>query len=703
MRYLVAPLICILLLYSCNSSMNEMDEPKYTNDLINETSPYLLQHAHNPVNWKAWNPETLELAKTEKKLMIVSIGYAACHWCHVMEKESFEDSLVASVMNDNFINVKVDREERPDVDQIYISAVELMTGRAGWPLNVITLPDGRPVWGGTYFRKEDWIQSIEKIQELYDEEPQKLIDYADRLEEGIKSIDLVTFNSGAVDFGSYDTTMLVETWGRNFDRRFGGTNRAPKFMMPANYNYLLRNAMASGDKELLDYVLLTLDKMAYGGVYDHIGGGFARYSTDERWHVPHFEKMLYDNAQLVSLYSDAYSVTKNPLYKEVVEQTLDFVQKELTDESGAFYSSLDADSENDQGELEEGTYYIYTEEELRSLLKEDFDLFKSYYNINSFGKWENEHYVLIRTKSDDEIMEAFDLNAESLRKKKDNWRSVLSEYRDNRPRPRLDDKSLTSWNGLMLKGYVDAYRVFQNEAYLDVALKNAKFIVENQLSSDGNLRHSYKDGVSSINGYLEDYASVMQAFIALYEVTLDEKWLTESVKLKDYVFRKFWDADKSMFYFTSEDDPKLVTRNFEYRDNVIPASNSIMAKNLFKLSHYYDLPEAREAAKQMLKNVLPELEQYPGSFSNWLDLLANYQNDYFEIVVMGNNAPVVIEEINAEYIPNKLVAGSTKPSDSYLLEGRFVDGETFIYVCVNNTCKLPMRDTSQALEAVRGK
>ncbi|MCW5518845.1 thioredoxin domain-containing protein [Aureitalea sp. L0-47] len=678
-----------------------MDEPKYTNDLINETSPYLLQHAHNPVDWKAWNEETLELAKTDNKLMIISIGYAACHWCHVMEKESFEDSLVASVMNDNFINVKVDREERPDVDQIYISAVELMTGRAGWPLNVITLPDGRPIWGGTYFRKEDWIKSIEKIQELYEEEPQNLIDYADRLEEGIKSIDLLTFNSGDVDFSSYDTTMLVESWSKNFDYRFGGTNRAPKFMMPVNYQYLLRNAMASGDKELLDYVLLTLDKIAYGGVYDHIGGGFARYSTDDRWHVPHFEKMLYDNAQLVSLYSDAYSITKKPLYKEVVFETLEFVKKELTDESGAFYSSLDADSENEQGELEEGTYYIYTIEELESLLADDFELFKAYYNINSFGKWENDQYVLIRTKSDETIMADFNLTTEALQKKKNNWRSVLSEYRDKRPRPRLDDKSLTSWNGLMLKGYLDAYRVFQKEEYLEVALKNAQFILDEQLQESGALLHSYKDGTSAINGYLEDYASVMEAFISLYEITLDEQWLEKSLQLKDYVFEKFWDEEKAMFYFTSEDDPKLVTRNFEYRDNVIPASNSIMAKNLFKLSHYYDLPEVGKAAKQMLKNVLPELEQYPGSFSNWLDLLSNYQNDYYEVVVMGENALKVIGEINSEYIPNKLLAGSMRSSDSYLLEGRFVEGETLIYVCVNNTCKLPMRETSAALKAIR--
>ncbi|MBT8262567.1 MAG: thioredoxin domain-containing protein [Bacteroidia bacterium] len=702
MRSILFALLIIALCYSCNSSKKDMSENhKYTNELIHETSPYLLQHAHNPVNWKAWNEETLNLAKAEKKLIILSVGYAACHWCHVMEKESFEDSTVAAVMNDNFINIKVDREERPDVDQIYISAVELMTGRAGWPLNVITLPDGRPVWGGTYFRKEDWIKSIEKIQELYEDEPQKLIEYADRLEEGIKSMDLVTFNTGDVDFVNYDSSMLIENWSRNFDNRFGGYNRAPKFMMPNNYHYLLRNAVANQDKDLLEYVTLTLDKMAYGGVYDHIGGGFARYSTDDRWHVPHFEKMLYDNAQLVSLYSDAYAITKNPLYQEIVRETLTFIKEELTHESGAFYSSLDADSETETGELEEGAYYIYSKTELEALLGSDFELFKSYYNINSFGKWENDHFVLIRTKSDQEITEEFSISYEVLESKKKNWKSMLLEYRNQRPRPRLDDKSLTSWNGLMLKGYVDAYKVFQNEGYLEVALKNARFIIENQLQPSGALYHNYKDGRSTINGYLEDYAAVIESFIALYEVTLDEKWLGYSVDLADYCFEKFYNSDKGMFYFTSEDDPKLVTRNIDYRDNVIPASNSIMAKNLFKLSHFYEKPKYAETAKQMLKNVQPEMEQYPGGFSNWLDLMANYQNDYYEVVVMGEAALEKVNEINANYIPNKLIAGSTSSSNSYLLKGRFSDGETLIYVCVNNTCKLPVRDTKRALSTIK--
>jgi uncharacterized protein YyaL (SSP411 family) len=701
MRSVIIATLILAVCYSCTTSIKDMSEKHtYTNELIHETSPYLLQHAHNPVNWRAWNDKTLKLAKDENKLMIVSIGYAACHWCHVMEKESFEDSTVAAVMNDNFINVKVDREERPDIDQIYIGAVELMTGRAGWPLNVITLPDGRPVWGGTYFRKEDWIQRIEKIQQIYEEEPGKLIDYASKLEEGIKSMDLVTFNSGEADFENYDTTMLVENWSRNFDHRYGGYNRAPKFMMPNNYHYLLRNAVANKDAELLEYVNLTLKKMAYGGVYDHIGGGFARYSTDDRWHVPHFEKMLYDNAQLVSLYSDAYAATKDPLYKEVVTETLAFIAEELTHETGAFYSSLDADSENELGELVEGAYYIFTKEELENILGDDFELFGDYYNINSFGKWEKDHYVLIRTKSDNALTQDHGITLESLQKKKKIWKAQLLEYRNRRPRPRLDDKSLTSWNALMLKGYVDAYKVFQKDEYLQSALKNARFILDNQMQPTAALFHNYKEGKSTINGYLEDYAAVIEAFISLYEVTLDESWLEHSVKLADYCFEKFYDRERGMFYFTSEDDPKLVTRTIEYRDNVIPASNSIMAKNLFKLSHFYEKPNYKEASTQMLKNVLAELEQYPGGFSNWLDLLSNYQHGYYEVVIVGENAVELTRTINSNYIPNKLVAGSTEPSDSYLLKGRYAGGKTLIYVCVNNTCKLPVGTTEEALRLI---
>ncbi len=692
-------LLFLPLLLSCNTSKKEiLKTHEFTNELINESSPYLRQHAHNPVNWKPWNDATLQQAKEEEKLMVISVGYSACHWCHVMEKESFEDSAVAAVMNKSFISIKVDREERPDVDQIYINAVQLMTGSAGWPLNVVTLPDGRPVWGGTYFKKNDWINALGKMQKLYEENPEKLMDYADKLEEGIKSMDLISLNTDEVNFKDFPTNSIISKWENNFDYKFGGNNRSPKFMMPNNYEFLLRYAVQNNDKKILDYVLLTLDNIAYGGVYDHIGGGFARYSTDVKWHVPHFEKMLYDNAQLVSLYSHAYSINQNPLYKEVVTETLEYIAQEMTTEEGAFYSSLDADSELENGELEEGAYYVFNKEELKEQLNEDFDLFSEYYNINNYGKWEKENYVLIRKKSDQEIIEQFSISLETLQQKKRSWKQKLLSFRNKRAKPRLDDKSLTSWNALMLKGYVNAYKVFQNKEYLDAALKNAHFIREKQLQNNGALYHNYKDGKSSINGYLEDYASVIDAFIALYEATLDEKWINHAKDLTDYSFTNFFDEENSMFYFTSKEDTKLVTRTFEYRDNVIPASNSMMAKNLFVLAHHFDDNKFSNTTKQMLHNVQPEIENYPSGYSNWLDLLINYQHNYFEVVIVGNDAFEKLSEINNKYLPNILIAGSTTDMDNPLLKLRYVEGETLIYVCVNNACKLPVSQTTDALK-----
>jgi uncharacterized protein len=694
-------LLSLFAFISCNSSKKEpVTTHKYTNALVSETSPYLLQHAHNPVNWNPWNEAVLQKAKEENKLIIVSVGYAACHWCHVMEKESFEDTTVAAVMNENFINIKVDREERPDIDQVYINAVQLMTGSAGWPLNVITLPDGRPVWGGTYFKKNDWINSIEQIQQLYKTDPEKLITYASRLEEGIKSMDLIERNTDDASIDNFDASAAIDSLKLSFDQQYGGTKGAPKFMMPNTLAYLLRKGVRTNDTTVLNHVTNTLNKMAYGGLYDAVGGGFSRYSVDEKWHVPHFEKMLYDNAQLVSLYSDAYLVTANPLYKDVVTETLDYIEREMTSKEGAFYSSLDADSTNEAGELEEGAYYIYTKEALQKILAEDFQLFAEYYNVNDFGKWE-DHYVLIRTESDSAIAKKYDISEKQLKEKKATWRKKLLDYRNNRPKPRLDDKILTSWNALMLKGYVDAYKAFPENEYLDAALKSANFIRTKQLQKDGSLFHNYKDGKSSINGYLEDYAAVIEAYIALYEVTMDMQWLKISKNLADYSFAHFYDASKGMFYFTSNQDTKLVTRTIEYRDNVISSSNSIMAKNLFKLSHYFDMPKYREASDQMLQNVLPDATRYPSVFSNWLELLENHQFKYYEIVVAGKNAAEKIKKINRNYIPNALIAGTDSESNAYLFEGRFPEDETLIYVCVNNACRLPVTSVEKALETLK--
>ena len=694
-------LALILLLLNCENSAPIKMTQQHTNSLIHETSPYLLQHAHNPVEWYAWNSETLQRAKTEKKLLLISVGYAACHWCHVMEHESFEDSLVAQVMNEHFINVKVDREERPDIDQVYMSAVQLMTGRGGWPMNVIALPDGRPFWGGTYFRKDQWVDALNQISKLYKETPEKIYEYADKLEQGIKNMDVVHLNTDTPDFELKFIDNTVKKWSSQFDFKDGGMSRAPKFMMPNNYHFLLRYAYQNNNKTQQDFVNFTLTKMAYGGVFDQIGAGFSRYSVDTKWHVPHFEKMLYDNGQLVSLYSDAYLITKNELYKDIVTQSLEYIKRDMTTENGAFYSSLDADSNNNEGKLEEGAFYVWQKEELKTLLKEDYLLFSDYYNINNYGLWEHDNYVLIRKDADKVILEKHKLTKELLTKKKSKWNNLLLSVRNQRPKPRLDDKTLTSWNAIMLKGYIDAYRVFGNKDYLISAEKNANFILHNQLREDGGLFHNYKNGKGSINGYLEDYASTIEAFISLYENTIDDKWLITARDLANYTFDHFFDERSHMFFFTSNEDDALVSRSIEYRDNVIPASNSIMAKNLFKLAHYFDNEHYRKTALTMLNNVKPEIEDYASGYSNWLDLMLNYTNPFYEIAVVGKDALSKISELNKSYIPNKLIAGSITDKNFPLTENRYVPTETLIYVCVNNMCQLPVLHIEDAIKLLK--
>ena len=694
-------LLIIVTFLSCKSENSKSMTYSFTNDLIHETSPYLLQHAHNPVNWKAWNSKTLKEAKESQKLMIISVGYAACHWCHVMEHESFEDSLVAKVMNENYTNIKVDREERPDIDQVYMNAVQLMTGRGGWPMNVIALPDGRPIWGGTYFKKEQWISALTQISNLYKETPEKLLEYADKLEQGIKSMDIVSLNTDAPVFEKEFIEESINKWSQQFDHYNGGLNRAPKFMMPNNYQFLLRFAYQNKDSKLMEFVNLTLTKMAYGGVYDQLGGGFSRYSVDPIWHVPHFEKMLYDNAQLVSLYSDAYLITKNPLFKDIIIETLAFVEREMMTENGAFYSSYDADSDNENGKLEEGAFYVWKKEELKLALNDDFKLFSDYYNINDYGLWEHGNYVLIRKIDDESFIKKHNISFEELLKKKNIWKQTLLNLRELRPKPRLDDKSLTSWNALMLKGFVDAYKAIGDKHYLDVAIKNAQFIIANQHREDGGLFHSYKSGKSTINGYLEDYALTIEAFLGLYEQTLNDSWLLTSRDLANYVFDHFQDDNSKMFYFTSDEDDSLVSRSIEYMDNVIPASNSIMAKNLFKLSHYFDNAHFSNTAKIMLNNVKPEIQNYGSGYSNWLDLMLNYVFPYYEVAIVGNDVFSKLTELNTSYIPNKLIAGSNKENSSPLLKNRYQENKTLIYVCVDNSCKLSVSEVEKAIALLK--
>jgi len=666
------------------------------NQLSQETSPYLLQHANNPVHWKAWNVNSLAEAKEKNSLIIISIGYSACHWCHVMEHESFEDQEVADVMNKGFVNIKVDREERPDVDSVYMKAVQLMTRRGGWPLNVVTLPDGRPIWGGTYFRKQEWMETLGQLQEVYQSNPEKVIDYAEKLHQGIQSLSIIENINSKTTFNQHDLSPLVENWVADFDLEFGGMSRAPKFMMPNNYHFLLRFAFQKNDMKLFDFVNLTLTRMAYGGVFDTVDGGFSRYSVDHKWHVPHFEKMLYDNGQLISLYSDAYKLTKNPLYKEVIEKTLAFVQRELMNIEGGFYCALDADSLNTENHLEEGAFYVWKIPELKTIIGDDFDLFSQVFNINSFGLWEDENYVLIQNKSLNDIAKTNNITLSTLQKKKLFWEKILYIKREKRSKPRLDDKCLTSWNALMLKGFVDAYKALENENYLVLALKNANFIIKNLWSSEGNLFHNYKNDKSTINGYLEDYCFVISAFISLYEVTFDEKWLHYAKQLTDYSLEHFYDEKAGFFAFTSNLDEALITSHFETEDNVIPASNSVMGKNLFQLGIYFENSYYEKVSLRMLQNIIPNIE-YPSAYSNWMDLALNYSEQNRELAICGTSAMEYCNKINALYLPNIVLAGSKDVSNLPFLKNRFVADQTLFYLCQNKTCSAPISDFQEII------
>ncbi len=671
----------------------------FMNELHLETSPYLLQHANNPVHWKAWNTEALALAQKEKKLIIVSIGYSACHWCHVMEHESFEDEEVASTMNRHFISIKIDREERPDIDAIYMKTVQMMTGQGGWPMNVVALPDGRPFWGGTYFRKNEWINALERLQEIYSQNPETIFEYAQKLHEGLQSISIITKSESESEFTIEFLSDIVAEWERSFDWEFGGMARAPKFMMPTNYEFLLRFGYQTKNQKLLDFVNLTLTRMAYGGLFDTVGGGFSRYSVDMKWHVPHFEKMLYDNGQLVSLYANAYKLTKDKGYKHVIEKTLAFVEKEWLTKEGSFYSALDADSLDAKSHLEEGAFYVWTKPELQQLLQEDFDLFTVVFNINDFGFWEHENYVLIQNQSLEEIAKQQSISVETLEQKKKSWEQILYAEREKRSKPRLDDKCLTSWNAIMLKGFAEAYKALGTKRFLEIALQNAEFIIAKVSSPEGNLYHSYKNGKATVNGFLEDYAHVIQAFLSLYEVTFDEKWLRSARQLTDYVFENFYDEKQQFFSFTSHKDQALIARHFEVEDNVIPASNSVMADALLKLSLYFENGYYEKICRQMVRNIMPTVN-YPSAFSNWLNVFMHYSEQNKELAICGSDALQYLNELNQNYFPNIIVAGSSAVSTIPFLSSRFSENETLFYLCQNRSCQKPTSDFEEIRTAI---
>lgn len=667
--------------------------PKHTNSLINESSPYLLQHAHNPVNWHAWKPEVLARAKAEDKMILVSIGYSACHWCHVMEHESFESEEVAAIMNTHFINIKIDREERPDIDMVYMTAVQLMTGQGGWPLNCFILPDGRPIYGGTYFQKEQWINVLQNLAQVYENDKPKVLEYAEKLTQGIAQSEQVIDVQGEPDLSMALLQRSVDKWKQRLDNTYGGPNRAPKFPLPNNYLFLLRYAHQAHDSELMKHVHLTLEKMAKGGIYDALGGGFARYSTDLYWKVPHFEKMLYDNAQLVSLYSEAYRQSGNTLYHEIVQQTLAFVERELMSAEYAFYSALDADSEG-----EEGKFYVWQAEELEALLKDDYALFAEYYNINEVGYWEHDNYILMRCDNESAVAVKYHLGFEELKKKIAACKATLLIARSQRTRPGLDDKTLTSWNALMCKGYADAYLAFGEAHYKTMALRNAQFMRDKLLKKDGSLFHAYKNGKATVEGFLEDYAFVIDAFMSVYVISHDEAWLHAAHELAQYALSHFFDDSSGLFYFTDNSAEALIVRKKELSDNVIPASNSQMALNLFRLDHHFPGLGYGDKARRMLHLQEKEIEHYGAGYSNWALLTLHLACPFYELAIVGKSVDEKLLELHKHYIPNMIFALSETASGLPLLQNRHQEGETLIYVCRNNACQLPATNVPDAIK-----
>jgi uncharacterized protein YyaL (SSP411 family) len=664
------------------------------NSLIKASSPYLLQHAYNPVKWYEWGEEALDIARRENKLLLVSIGYSACHWCHVMERESFERDEVAQVMNTHFVCIKVDREERPDLDQIYMLALQLMTGSGGWPLNCICLPDQRPIYGGTYFQKNDWMNILLNVADLWNTDPDKATDYANRLTEGIRNAETVIPVPPGGAFQKEQLTELLSPWKLRFDMEHGGYNKAPKFPLPNNWQFMLRYSHLMKDQTTHQASMLTLEKMALGGIFDHVGGGFARYSVDGHWHVPHFEKMLYDNAQLIGLYSEAYQYAGKPLYKDVVLHTIEWLRREMTSPEGLFYAALDADSEGI-----EGKFYVWDKAEFDAVLGEDAKLLSSYYNLTEEGSWKEEQTnILFRKVTDEAFAEQRGITLSKLQEKVAQGRAKLLSHRAGRIRPGLDDKCITAWNALVIKGLTDAVQVFGDDQFRQMAARAATFILSNLKTSSGGLLRNYKNGKASIPAFLDDYAFLIDALIGLYATDFDERWLLEAQTLADYVMEHFEDVDGPMFFYTADSGAQLIARKHEVMDNVIPSSNSMMAQNLQRLGLLFDHALYSSRARQMLQAVLPGMKDYGSAYSNWANQLLSEVFGTTEVAITGTEAQNMAKALNTFYLPNKITLGGTNSNLSLLKDKQSI--ETKIYICRNKVCQLPVRSVEEAINLI---
>lgn len=686
------------------------------NRLQYETSPYLLQHASNPVDWYAWKPEAFEKARREDKPIVVSIGYSTCHWCHVMERESFEDSDVAAFMNEHFVNIKVDREERPDVDQIYMEACQAISGSGGWPLNCFLTPDGRPFYAGTYYpprpahNRPSWIQVLINMYQAFRDKRQLVEEQADRLVERIQNSDSLFVKNDLLHTNSkqlFTPGLLQNMYSsleKTFDRIYGGFGGAPKFPGVMSMDYLLVYYHHYGEEEALKQVVLSLEKMIRGGIYDQLGGGFARYATDSAWLIPHFEKMLYDNALLVGLLSEAYTLTQNPLFKEAIVETLSFIKREMTNSAGSFYAALDADSEG-----EEGKFYVWDKAEVNAVLGEEANLFCAFYDVGEQGNWEGKN-ILWRKKSLADFAEDYKMEISSLQEKLASFRAKLFAVREKRIRPGRDEKVILGWNALQCTAYAKAYLALGEASYREAALKNLQFIFGNmQKAGAPDLFHTYalqgETPVVQYDAFLDDYAFLIEALLAVYQITFDEQWLIRARQYADLVLEKFNDSDSALFFYTREDQKDVILRKKELYDSAQPSGNSTMAVNLLKLAAFSGLESYRERATEMLKQVRDAVGRYPSSFSRWAFAMSLLTEPLYEIAIVGpESSEKALTLQNRAFLPNKVLMASREANEKYpLLAGRQSKEGTLIFVCQDYACQMPVEKVEEALKMTKAK
>ena len=658
------------------------------NRLKNSISPYLLQHAQNPVDWWPWCSDAFTKAKEENKLLIISIGYSACHWCHVMEKESFEDIAVAEMMNSHFVSVKVDREERPDVDQVYMTAAMIISGRGGWPLNAIALPDGRAVFAGTYFKKIQWLQILAHFSNLYLNRQQDLEEIAGRIHDGIFRYEESGFSSIRQEVSSslLPSIKIAEKILADIDPAEGGMNKSPKFPMPSVFHFLLRCGVAAGHKPSSTAAQLTLTKMYRGGIFDHLGGGFSRYSTDEYWLVPHFEKMLYDNAQLLSLYSEGWAAFKTEEYKACANKIIQFVKEELACDSGGYYSALDADSEG-----EEGKFYTWEYQEIIEILDEDASDFIEYFGVEPFGNWEGKNVLHIRPESPDDFL---------IEKNKDHdfiLRCIdkLYKKRCNRIRPGLDNKIITSWNALLLSGLCDATRYEISSETRSMANQLAEFLLQNAVVNNTVVR--IVNSTEKERGCLDDYAGLANAFIAMYQISGEEKWVTTAKQICEWAIDLFYDYHVGLFFYSSAKD--LPNKLKEISDNVISSSNSMMGHLLFDLTRYYNHDEWRNMSIKMVQTIVENADKNWCYHANWAMLSMKFEGFASEIVFCGSDAKEVGGRFIKTFYPNSLIGYYSQNTNIPLVASKKSEDRLLIYFCQGQQCYPPV-STLEDLEKI---